>query len=127
MFQGARHRADGKQMAAHNTADRASAVSIHKPMICKSEISQCSESHGRNFASHLSSCPCQLSKSLCVSGQALMAAYDTDGGGTLSAEELQRMGAQGGRIFMADGDVSRSDSLRGHIDNRQLLCRLRKS
>ena len=50
-----------------------------------------------------------------------MAAYDTDGGGTLSAEELQRMGAQGGRIFMADGDVSRSDSLRGHIDNRQLL------
>ena len=27
---GARHRADGKQMAAHNTADRASAVSAHK-------------------------------------------------------------------------------------------------
>ena len=62
----------------------------------------------------------------CVSGQALMAAYDTDGGGTLSAEELQRMGAQGGRIFMADGDVRPNDSLRDTSDFRQLR-RLRKS
>ena len=50
-----------------------------------------------------------------------MAAYDTDGWGTLSAEELQRMGAQGGRIFMADGDVRPNDSLRDTSDFRQLL------
>ena len=33
VVQGARHRADGKQMAAHNTADRASAVSAHNTLL----------------------------------------------------------------------------------------------